>query len=243
MTTYERASCPSSADILNLVTQRRPVIGRTGKRFDTQPARSSLNNLHVLRSLMQEYKPKQTLETGFAFGGSGAVIAACHREMGEGGRGQHVAIDPFQSKDWDDVGRMMLEQVGLSEYVNVLEVFSDAALPRLVAEGWRCDLAFVDGSHLFEDVFIDSYYVNLLLQENGIVLFDDNTNPHVRKLVRFIQRNRGDSYRQLDLTRHRPPAARTLRYQIARRLGRTLLVAFEKIGECRREWNAPFRNF
>jgi predicted O-methyltransferase YrrM len=192
---------------------------------------------------MLQRAPKHTLEVGFAFGASAAVIAACHRELGAAPQAQHVAIDPFQRDTWDDAGRITLEQAGLIDYVTVIEEFSDAALPRLAAQGFLCDLAYVDGSHLFEDVFVDFYYVNLLLRVNGIVLFDDNSDPHIHKLMRFIARNRRDAYRELDLTAHRTAAAQGLKYQIARRLGRQQLVGFEKWGESRRQWDSQFVRF
>jgi predicted O-methyltransferase YrrM len=192
---------------------------------------------------MLQRAPKQTLEVGFAFGTSAAVIAACHRELGATPQAQHVAIDPFQRETWDDAGRMILEQAGLAGYVSVMEEFSDAALPRLVADGFQCDLAYVDGSHLFEDVFVDFYYINLMLRINGIILFDDNTDPHVHKVMRFIARNRPDAYQELDLTAHRAAAAQTLKYEIARRLGRQQLVGFQKFGESRRSWDSSFFRF
>ncbi|MBI4470317.1 MAG: class I SAM-dependent methyltransferase [Acidobacteria bacterium] len=225
------------------MSQRKSLLGRSGKRFDDLAGQSTVNNLLVLRSICHERKPEHTLEIGLLFGASTAVIAACYRDHGIEGRGQHIAVDPYQRTVWDDAGRITLEDAGLREYVTVLDEFSNAALPRLVTEGWQCDLAYVDGSHLFEDVFVDFYYVNQLLRENGIVLFDDSTDPHVRKVLRFIQHNRGDSYRQLDLTGHRPPAAQTLKYRIGQRFGRVQLTGFQKIGKSRRPWNAPLVRF
>jgi predicted O-methyltransferase YrrM len=223
--------------------QRRCLVGRTGKRFDSLGAQSTPNNLHVLQELFRRFNIRESLEIGFCYGASAAVIAACFRDRGEAGRGQHIAVDPYQKTYWDDTGRLTLEEYGLADHVTILEEVSDIALPKLVSEGWQCDMAYVDGSHLFEDVFIDFYYVNLLLRKDGIVLFDDSSDPNVRKVLRFIRRNRGDSYSELDLDPYRTAATTIARRQIARLIGRVQLTGFQKTRESRRPWNASFHNF
>ena len=88
-----------------------------------------------------------------AFGGSALLFAATHRELGRPPSGQHVAVDPFQSVVWDDTGRLALEKERVAGYVEVLQQRSYTALPALLAAGRTFDMAYIDGSHLFEDVF------------------------------------------------------------------------------------------
>jgi methyltransferase family protein len=61
-------------------------------------------------------------------------------------------------------------------------------LPRLLAEGRRFDLAFLDGNHRFEGVFLDLIYSGRVLKAGGIVFFDDTQLPGVRRAVDFCIR-------------------------------------------------------
>ena len=68
---------------------------------------------------------------------------------------------------------------------------SQVVLPRLLAEGRRFDLAFVDGNHRFEAVFLDLVYCARLLDERRIVFVDDVQLPGVRRAVAFCVANLG----------------------------------------------------
>lgn len=55
------------------------------------------------------------------------------------------------------------------------------------------DFVFVDGSHLFDHVLIDFFYMDKLLKAGGYVMFDDLCMPSIRKVINFILRNRSYS--------------------------------------------------
>jgi hypothetical protein len=122
---------------------------------------STVNNLVILRNLFTEIMAKR-----------------------------HTAIDPFQT-DWNDMALVTLDNAGLRGYLDFRPEFSSVALPTLVREGARFELIFIDGSHFFDDVFVDVYFTTQLLVDGGIVAFDDSTNRHVRKVLRFIRANCG----------------------------------------------------
>ena len=117
------------------------------------------------------------------------------------------------------------------------------ALPALLGTSLRVGLAYVDGSHLVEDVLVDAYFVTRLLIDGGVVAFDDCSDPHVGKVIAFLRANGGDGLAEFDLRRFRPDDGRPMRYRLARMLGRTQLTAFRRVGTVERPWNAPFRNF
>lgn len=79
-------------------------------------------------------------------------------------RAQHIAIDPFQDR-LNDAGIAAIENAGLSDYVQHIGALSDRALPTLLGEGRRFGMIYIDGSHLFEDVFINCHYAAQLLDE------------------------------------------------------------------------------
>jgi predicted O-methyltransferase YrrM len=202
---------------------------------------STVNNLVILRNLFTEIMPTRTLEVGLGFGGSAMVFTASHRHAGHPPMAQHTAIDPFQA-DWNDIALVALENAGLRGYLDFRPKFSSIGLPTLVREGARFELIFIDGSHFFDDVFVDFYFTTQLLADGGVVAFDDSTNPHVSKVLRFIRAN-CRCLRPVDLSHYRADKGKSLRYRVARALGRPQLTAFRKIGPWIREWNVPFKNF
>ena len=190
---------------------------------------------------MMERRPSRTLEVGLSFGGSALAIAASHRDIERPAERQHVAIDPFQSTVWDDCGREVLDRAGLGGYVDVRETLSSTALPALAAEG-PYGLIYIDGSHLFEDVFVDAYFSARLLSDDGVMLFDDCTNPHVAKVLKFLMTNWQGFVAEVDLSPYRPDG-QSMRYKIAKQLGKTQLRAFRRSARLPREWDATFHDF
>jgi hypothetical protein len=231
--------CPLLAHAIT----KRQMRGRTGRMFDGLAGLSSLNNLIVLRNLCLELKPKKTLEIGLSFGGSCLVFTSSHRDLGHTPDRPHVALDPFQATVWDDAGLAITEQAGLSPYLDFRATLSSLELPALIRENFKFGLIYIDGSHLFEDVFVDFYFVSRLLEDNGIVLFDDCSDQRVRKVINFVQTNCLNSFERLDLTAYRADQGRSIRYIVGKLLGRHQLRAFKRIGPPERAWNSRLSRF
>lgn len=216
------------------------VQGRTGRDISLA-ALSTSNNLEVIAALLTELRPKRTLEIGFCFAGSGLLMTAFHADTGSPEKHRHVAIDPFQSTVWDGVGEMRIEEAGLTPWFNCLHEFSHLALPNLLGKGERFDLIYVDGSHLFEDVFIDMFYCTRLLTDGGVILFDDASDPHISKVLKFVRRNL-PALEDFDVSQYRSDGG-GLRYRLAKLLGRSQMVGYRRLSDPTREWNAAFKNF
>lgn len=141
----------------------------------------------------------RTLETGLGYGVATLFICeglfATRRDV----RGvRHVAIDPFQltglpeqRTKYEGVGLEILEEAGVRDLVEFHAEESQIVLPRLLGEGREFDLAFLDGNHRFEGVFLDLVYSGRLLKEQGIVFVDDTQLPAVRRAVAFCVTNLG----------------------------------------------------
>jgi hypothetical protein len=231
--------CP---ELVEMISSRR-VAGRSGKIFEGLDGLSTINNLVTLRNLYLDLKPKRSLEVGLYFGASALLFTGSYCEAGEQANRQHVALDPFQSSIWDDAGLLQIERAGLEQFLDFRSVYSCVELPRLLEEGTQFDFIYVDGSHLVEDVFLDAYYACRLLAHGGVVAFDDCSNPHVAKIIRFLQRNCSSGLVELDLEPYRTGTEHSLWRRLARLLGRIQMRAFRRIGKVERAWNAPFRNF
>jgi len=168
-----------------------------------------------LYHFIKENKLKKTLEIGFANGRSAAYIISSTQS-------KHIVIDPFQKKEYDNVGLKNIEDLGLSQYLQFENDFSHNVLPRLHSGGEKIDFAFIDGDHRFDYTLLDFFYLDLLLEEGGYVIFDDIWMGSVQWVASFIETNRKD-YKKIHLSIPN-------------------MVGFQKLREDYRLW-AHFREF
>jgi predicted O-methyltransferase YrrM len=142
-----------------------------------------------LRDLATEERVERTVEVGFAMGLSClALCEALLRSAGEGGR--HTVIDPAQHH-WRNAGLRSVADAGVTDMVEVIPDESQIALPRLAAEGRSFDLAFIDGDHRYEAVFVDIYYCLRLVKPGGLIVLDDVWMPSVAQAASYFERERG----------------------------------------------------
>jgi hypothetical protein len=66
---------------------------------------------------------------------------------------------------------------------------SEIALPAFLAEGRRFDLAFLDGNHRFDWVFVDLVFLGRLLRPGAPLFLDDYQLPAVRRAAAFFVTN------------------------------------------------------
>jgi predicted O-methyltransferase YrrM len=153
--------------------------------------------------------PVRTLETGFAYGCSTAYILSATS-------GLHIAIDPYQ-ESYKNLGLLNVTRLGLQHRLEFIKLPSHVALPHCLSRGTAIDFAFIDGGHLFDEIFIDWFYIDRLLNMNGYVMFDDSWLQSTQAVASFIRNNRKD-YREVTV-----PVANT--------------YLFEKVGKDQREWS------
>jgi predicted O-methyltransferase YrrM len=130
------------------------------------------------------HKLNKTLEVGFAFAKSASHIIAATQST-------HIACDPFQ-KDFRDVGLKNIEKLGYSHFLDFRPQFSYELLPELLKEKRSFEFIFIDGDHKFDGIMLDFYYADLLLEENGYVLFHDSWMRSTKLVDTFIRKNRKD---------------------------------------------------
>jgi hypothetical protein len=53
------------------------------------------------------------------------------------------------------------------------------------------DAAFIDGSHLFHNVFVDLFYLGMIVRPGGLVILDDYWLPGVATAARYFETNLG----------------------------------------------------
>ena len=112
-----------------------------------------------------------------------------------------------------------MEKAGYKEQIEFYAEPSHVVLPRLRARGLEIDFAFIDGFHTFDHGMVDFFYIDTLLKENAIVVFDDVSYPSIHKVIRFILTNR--SYRVYHYLEYSGrPNELSLRHRAALHVGR-----------------------
>ncbi|PIN91104.1 hypothetical protein COU57_01985 [Candidatus Pacearchaeota archaeon CG10_big_fil_rev_8_21_14_0_10_32_14] len=125
---------------------------------------------------------KKTLEVGFAYGCSASYIISATKD-------KHYVIDPFQNK-YSYLGIKNLKKLKLDNPLIFKGDYSHNVLPRLLKDGVKINFAFIDGGHKFDDIFIDFYYIDLLLNKNGFVLFHDAWLMSTQHVISWIKNNK-----------------------------------------------------
>ena len=130
-----------------------------------------------------------SIEIGLAYASSALAIAEALVAIGSD-KPRHVIIDAYQ-REYRGSGWEALVRAGLSHICLLIEERSQAALPMLWRDGFVADAAFVDGSHIFHNVFVDLFFLRELLRPGGLVVLDDCDYASVATAVRYFEVNTG----------------------------------------------------
>jgi Methyltransferase domain len=96
----------------------------------------------------------RTIEVGLGYDISALFV--CEALLGSGDpAARHVVVDPHQATRFANCGLQVLEDAGVAALVEHHAEESQIALPRFLGAGRRFELAFVDGNHPFDGVFLD----------------------------------------------------------------------------------------
>ncbi len=144
----------------------------------------------ALRVWILREEATRTIEIGLGYGISALHI--CEGLLGNADTAaQHVALDPYQATRFAGCGLQFLEEAGVAEMVEYHAEASEIALPRFLGEARSFHLAFVDGNHRFDGVFLDLVFLGRLVRAGGIVFVDDYQLPAVARAVSFCVTNLG----------------------------------------------------
>ncbi len=183
-------------DVITELYHTRRAVDLSGNVHELEASGVLPATGNLLYTMVRTLKPKRTIETGFAFGFSTLHIL---QALAENGSGFHEAIDPVETQRWHGIGLANVKRAGFSPMFRHLEMLSAVALPSHLVNQERFDFAFVDGSHLFDDILLDAYYIDKLLIDGAVMVFDDwNWMPAVRAVVSFIEKNW--CFRSLDVS-------------------------------------------
>ena len=159
--------------------------GETAERVAEISGGIHADEAELLARLVRDADPSVSIEIGLGYGFSALTILASAPNPDH----RHVIIDPHQTSYWKSGGWDNLRDAGFADRVRLIEDFSYAALPKLLAEGVSADLIFIDGWHTFDFVFTDFFLGDKLLKPGGTVIFDDADWPSIRPVIRYAVTN------------------------------------------------------
>lgn len=136
-----------------------------------------------LDNFIKKNNIKFSLETGFAYGCSTAFIISATKAW-------HYAIDPFQETYYNNIGLHNIRTLGLFDYLRFEHDSSQMVLPRLSKIGIKINLALIDGGHKFDNIFIDFFYIDLMLNIGGFVIFHDSWLRSTQYVASWIKTNK-----------------------------------------------------
>jgi predicted O-methyltransferase YrrM len=184
----------SRRELLNAVRDARRRLADSGPEHvraagDFELVSLPTQDCDALRDLFLAEHARAVVEIGLAYGSSALAIEEALLSQ-EHEHAKHVIIDAYQQL-FHNVGWDAIAGAGLSSFCTLLVERSQLALPRLLAEGFAADAAFVDGSHVFHNVFVDLYFLREVVRPDGLIVLDDCHWPAVATAVRYFEVNTG----------------------------------------------------
>jgi len=162
-------------DVLN-----KGLFVNTRQEVVTINSHTSKAQCDFLQSLIKNHNCKASIEIGFAYGTSTLAIA----EAIQGNGGVHTVIDKFENEWWGGNGLDLLKQAGIE--IDFREEWCYEALPALLHENKKFDFAYIDSTKQFDWILMNFFYIDKLLNDGGIIVFDDADTPGIRKALRLI---------------------------------------------------------
>ncbi|HEY4062598.1 MAG TPA: class I SAM-dependent methyltransferase [Puia sp.] len=245
--------------LLQEIFDSNTVIDEQGNKIQLDAA-VHIDEANFISRIIIEHRLSKVVEVGCAMGISALAIEDAMKGMSGTA---HYIIDPNQGSQWKNLGVHNLKKAGFSNFM-LIEDYSEFALPRLAKEGVKVNLGFIDGWHTFDHTLLDFFYINRMLEVNGVVIIDDVHMDGINRVARYIYNY--PAYRYLGKVER---GVTTLKRKMFEGVGKALgsvkhllgtrvaneflngkllqsdkklhldgtMIAFQKIDEDKREWN------
>ncbi|MBU1695356.1 MAG: class I SAM-dependent methyltransferase [Verrucomicrobia bacterium] len=172
-------------EVLKEIFTTKQVLLPSGERKRTS---AGIDEAHAwaLYNVILKHKPKTVIEIGMAQGISTLSILCALSQTG----GQLISIDPyFTWTEARDAALYSIHRAGFSSFHTHIEKASEIALPKLLADGLKIGAAYIDGDHHYDHVFIDFFYLDLMLTPGGVIGFNNAGWPDVFRVIRYLQKH------------------------------------------------------
>jgi predicted O-methyltransferase YrrM len=222
--------------VLREMLATRRAVGSDGASVSLESS-IWLESAEALYGVVMRVRARVVL-VGMACGVSSLAILTALRDLGEDGR--LISIDPHQTTQWRRCGVTAVERAGLGEHHRLIEEASQLALPRLLAEETRAQVAYIDGWHTFDYAFLDFWYADRMLSVGGVVGFNDCGLPAIEKVIRFVLSHRKYQEIQVGLPIKYTGGGNRLQTILPRSIRPSSRQAQERYFEKREDWEPPW---
>jgi predicted O-methyltransferase YrrM len=195
-----RAQRRVRAVLERLIAEGTLVARSDGTLHELFPVAASATEGETLRGWVVREGATRTIEIGLGYGISALHVCEGLLLANAGAAARHTVVDPYQATRFSDCGLQLLEEAGVSGLIEHHAEESQLALPRFLGQARLFDLAFVDGNHRFDGVFVDLVYLGRLVRPGGIVFLDDYQLPAVARAVSFFLTNLGWKLEEVSAT-------------------------------------------
>ena len=164
----------------------------------------------LLFSLIHRHKFKNCLELGFLTGSTALYMTSATRNTG----GQVISISIDDDKTMSR-GLKLLKQENCDKHHQLINKNSNQALPELFVSNKHFDFIFVDGWKTFDHLIFEIYLLNHILNNGGIIVFDDAYMPSVRQAISLMKHYYG--YREINYSDYNQPIRLRVYHLLTRR--------------------------
>ena len=177
-----RDAIPPCEVLRDMVERGRVVLpGGEEKRL---VANISIRASRALYECVLRERPRVMVEVGMAQGVSTLASLAALSRTG----GRLVSVDPYVGwKSGREAALHAVLRAGFQDIHRHVEAPSHEALPLLLSEGLAVDFAYIDGAHDFANVFIDAFYLDLMLRPGGVLAFNDAGWKDVHAVITHVR--------------------------------------------------------
>jgi predicted O-methyltransferase YrrM len=184
--------CPEiNQKSLNILNDMYTLNSLSGTEQDDpvlieKTTRISIEQGCSLNKILREANVSRTLEVGFAYGFSTIWILDTLLNKTNA---LHIAVDPTEKIMWKGVGLKQVEKLTGGKFFQWENDWAIHSLTRLISKKQKFDFIFIDGNHRFDDVIVDFYLSDQLIEPNGLIAFDDMWMTSIKKATAFITKN------------------------------------------------------
>ena len=177
-------------DFLNQMINEKRAFDQDGQSRHVTGG-ITMKEAQFIMALVKENNLTTCLETGVAYGVSTlAICSALSDQSSEEIECRHYGADPCQHSDYNGTAIETLRRCSLDEMFELLEGPSHLMLPKLIEQGVKVDLAFIDAWHTFDYTLIDIFLADKLLKPGGFLLMHDYAMPSKKKAWGYLKSHR-----------------------------------------------------
>jgi predicted O-methyltransferase YrrM len=173
-----------------LVAQGSAVSRLDGSTHDLFPVAVPPSEGAALSDWVTREGATRTIEIGLGYGVSALFVYEGLLSQSVPER-RHVVIDNHQHTRFANCGPAVPRGSRRHGPGRVSQRGFTPGASRATAEGRTFDLAFIDGNHRFDGVFVDLVYLGRLVRPSGVVFIDDYHLPGIARAVSFFVSNLG----------------------------------------------------